>query len=71
MVAKTPDSAEAQMLVKELQNFITQNFYTCTDEILRGLGVMYTADERFKENIDKNGDGVAEFVSSAIGSYRV
>ena len=71
MIAKTPDSAEAQMLVKELQNFITQNFYTCTDEILRGLGVMYTADERFKENIDKNGDGVAEFVSSAIGSYRV
>lgn len=66
---KTPDSAEAQALVRKLQNFITQNFYTCTDEILRGLGVMYTADERFKENIDKNGDGVAEFVSSAIGSY--
>ena len=27
---------------------------------------MYVADERFKENIDKNGNGTAEFISSAI-----
>lgn len=65
----TPDSAEAQALVKELQSFITQNFYTCTDEILEGLGEMYTADERFKENIDKNGSDTADFVSEAIKIY--
>ena len=69
MIAKTPDSAEAQMLVKELQNFITQNFYTCTDEILAGLGNMYVADERFKKNIDKYGEGIAEFASEGIRIY--
>ena len=64
-----PDSDDAQSLVKELQSFITNNFYTCTDEILKGLGVMYTADERFKENIDKQGSGTAEFISKAIEIY--
>lgn len=65
----TPDSDKVQALTKELQAVITQNFYTCTDEILKGLGAMYTADERFKENIDKHGIGTAEFVSSAIEIY--
>lgn len=65
----TTDSDEAQALVKELQNYITENYYTCTTEILAGLGQMYVADERFKTNIDKNGDGTAEFVSKAIENY--
>ena len=65
----TPDSAEAQTTVKELKSYITSNFYTCTDEILKGLGAMYVADERFKENIDKNGSGTAEFVAEAIKIY--
>ena len=63
------ESAEAQALVKELQNYITNNYYTCTKEILAGLGQMYVADERFKTNIDKNGNGTTEFVSKAIGIY--
>ena len=62
----TPASAEAQALVAKLQNHITDNYYTCTDEILAGLGKMYVADERFKKNIDKNGDGTAEFAAEAI-----
>ena len=62
----TPASAEAQALVTKLQNHITDNYYTCTDEILAGLGKMYVADERFKKNIDKNGDGTAEFAAEAI-----
>ena len=47
------DSAEAQMLVAKLQAHITENYYTCTDEILAGLGKMYVADERFKKIIVK------------------
>ena len=62
----TPASAEAQALVAKLQNHITDNYYTCTDEILAGLGKMYVADERFKKNIDNKGDGTAEFVAEAI-----
>ncbi len=65
----TADSAEAQALVKELQNYITENYYTCTDEILAGLGQMYVADERFKNNIDKNDPGPAAFISEAISTY--
>ena len=63
------DSAEAQALVAELQTHITANYYTCTDEILAGLGKMYVADERFKKNIDKYGEGTAEFASEAIEVY--
>ena len=56
----------AQQLVKKLQDYITANFYHCTDEILAGLGQMYVCDERFKNNIDSHGEGTAEFVSEAI-----
>ena len=61
-----PDSEEAKLLAMGLQNYITENYYTCTKEILAGLGQMYVADERFKNNIDKCGEGTAEFVSKAI-----
>ena len=63
------DSNEAQALVAKLQAHITENYYTCTDEILAGLGKMYVADERFKNNIDKCGEGTAEFASSSIEVY--
>ena len=63
------DSDEAQALVAKLQAHITANYYTCTDEILAGLGKIYVADERFKKNIDKYGEGTAEFASEGIGIY--
>ena len=63
------DSAEAQALVAKLQAHITANYYACTDEILAGLGKMYACDERFKKNIDKYGDGTAEFAAEAIAVF--
>ena len=63
------DSDQAQKLVIELQNHITESYYTCTNEILAGLGQMYISDKRFKNNIDKNGNGSAEFISKAIEVY--
>ena len=65
----TADSDKAQTLVKQLQDQISENYYTCTNEILAGLGKMYIADERFKSNIDKNGIGTAQYVSEAIIIY--
>lgn len=56
----------AQSLVKRWQDYITNNYYTCTKEILAGLGCMYSEDERFAENIDRFGKGTANFMSSAI-----
>ena len=63
------DSDEAQALVAKLQAHITANYYTCTDEILAGLGKMYVADERFKKNIDKYVEGTAEFAAEGIRIY--
>ena len=63
------NSPEAQTLVVKLQEYITQNYYTCSNEILAGLGQMYVADERFKKNIDKYGEGTAEFVAGAIAFF--
>ena len=68
-IGASADSAEAQALVAKLQAHITANYYTCTDEILAGLGKMYVADERFKKNIDNHGEGTAEFASEAIAVY--
>jgi DNA-binding transcriptional MerR regulator len=65
----TAESKEAQGLVMELKDYITENYYTCTNQILAGLGEMYVADERFKANIDTHAQGTAEFVSKAIEIY--
>ena len=64
------DSNEALAIVAKLQAHITANYYTCTDEILAGLGKMYIADERFKKNIDKYGEETAEYVGMAISHYK-
>ena len=65
----SPDSEPAKITVEKLQQCITDNFYTCTDDILKGLGQMYVADDRFRMNIDKHGEGTAEFASACIKQY--
>ncbi len=64
---REPDSAEAIALAKELQEYITENFYACTDEILLSLGGMYAGGGDFTANIDKvGGEGTAVFAHRAI-----
>ena len=63
------NSPEVQSLVVKFREYITRNYYTCTNEILAGLGQMYVADERFKQNIDQHGEGTAEFVAEAIDLF--
>ena len=66
----SPASPEAQALVKKLQSYITAHFYTCTPQILRGLGQMYIAGGEMTENIDRaGGAGTAEFACKAIEIY--
>ena len=65
-----PSSPEAKALAKKLMDYISANYYKCTPEILSGLGEMYVADERFRENIDSaGGSGTAEFANKAIKSF--
>ena len=65
-----PGAKEAQALVKELRAYITEHYYDCTPQILRGLGQMYAAGGEFTENIDKaGGPGTALFARDAIEAY--
>jgi DNA-binding transcriptional MerR regulator len=65
-----PASGEAQALVKKLQDYITEHMYTCTKEILSGLGKMYAGGGDFTTNIDRfGGEGTAVFASKAIEIY--
>lgn len=66
---KDVNSDIVQSLVEKWRGYITLNFYNCTKEILSCLGLMYIGDERFKENIDKYGEGTAEFMAKAIEIY--
>lgn len=62
-----PEDPSVQLQVKKLQKYITDHYYTCTDEILASLGQIYAAGGEFSENIDAaGGPGTAEFVSRAI-----
>lgn len=61
------DSEQAVSLAVKLQEHITENYYTCTDEILLGLGRMYSGGGDFTANIDKiGGEGTAVFAGEAI-----
>ena len=64
-----PGSPEVQKLVSRWQEHITRRYYACTNDILSGLGTMYTADPRFTENIDRYGEGLASFMGEAIHIY--
>ena len=66
----SPDSAEVQAWVKELQAYFTENFYNCTPQILMGLGQMYAGGGSMTENIDAaGGEGTGEFARQAIEIY--
>ena len=72
MVKSGADPADeaVQAQVKKLQDYIGDNFYTCTNEILSGLGKMYACGGDFTANIDKaGGEGTAVFVNQAIEVY--
>lgn len=66
---KDPGDPVVQAQVKRWQQFICDNLYTCTDEILAGLGQMYVCDARFTANLDKYGEGTAQLMSEAIAIY--
>ena len=69
---KDLDPAEecVQAQVKKLQDYITEHFYNCTNQILSGLGRMYAGGGEFTENIDAyGGAGTAEFTHKAIEIY--
>ena len=64
-----PGDREVQELVRRWQEYITANYYKCSDEVLLGLAEMYTADSRFNDYLDSFGEGTAQLMSDAIKCY--
>lgn len=66
----SPEEPSVRDAVRELQAYISEHYYNCSDRVLAGLGMMYAKDERFKANIDDaGGEGTAEFAAIAIKAY--
>ena len=65
-----PASPEAQALVQKLQSYITEHYYTCSNEILQSLSKMYGGGGSMTESIDKvGGPGTGEFAERAIAAH--
>ena len=66
----SPDDSQVQALIGQLQGYITEHYYTCTKQILKGLGQMYIAGDEMTANIDTaGGEGTARFAHLAIEEY--
>ena len=65
-----PDCKAAQHWVKELQDFFTEHYYTCTPQILQSLAESYAGGGSMAENIDKDGGaGTGAFAKEVIHAY--
>ncbi|MHB1418393.1 MAG: MerR family transcriptional regulator [Bacillota bacterium] len=69
LMDKGHDDPEVQQVIGEWKQHITDNFYTCTLEIFRGLGDLYVNDARYTANIDKYCQGLALFMMKAMHFY--
>ena len=69
LMDKEIDDEDVQKLVHEWREHISKYYYDCTIEMFRGLALMYVGDERFTKNIDKFGEGLAQFLSDAMNEY--
>ncbi len=65
-----PKSEAAQGWARELQDFFTANYYTCTPQILKSLAESYAGGGSMTENIDKvGGAGTGAFAKEVIDAY--
>lgn len=65
-----PAAEEVQNQVRGIQEYISEHFYHCSNEILACLGKMYAGGGEMTENIDSaGGKGTAEFAAKAIEIY--
>ncbi len=65
-----PTSGQAQALIRQLRDFITEHYYTCSDQVLLGLGRMCASGGEMTANIDRSGgDGMAVFSNEAIKRF--
>lgn len=63
-----PASDEAQLAMQEYYTFL-RRFHPFTPQQFAGLGQMYLLDERFTNNIDAFGPGLASFLEKAMAVF--
>ena len=63
------EEKEVQSKVEELYNYMNKYAFDCSVEVFSYIGKGYSQNPEFKNNIDKFGEGVAEYTSKAINSY--
>lgn len=65
-----PASEKAQAGMERMFRYFNEHFGNIyTPEMFGGLGKLYMCDSRFTKNIDRYGDGLAQFLSKAMSVY--
>jgi hypothetical protein len=63
---KPPSDAAVMDIAERHRMSIDRWFYPCSHGMHRGLASMYESDDRFKQSIDKHGEGLTSFLAEAI-----
>jgi DNA-binding transcriptional MerR regulator len=65
----SPKSSEAQAAIRAWYDLLNTNFGHYSPEVFKALGQMYVDDERFTQNIDEFGEGLAVFMRDAMAFF--
>jgi DNA-binding transcriptional MerR regulator len=63
---KAPSSVEAMAIAERHRLGIDRWFYPCSHAMHQGLASMYESDDRFRQTIDRYGEGLTTFLAAAI-----
>ncbi len=63
---KAPTSSDAMDIAERHRLGIDRWFYPCSHTMHQGLASMYESDDRFRQTIDKYGEGLTTFLAEAI-----
>lgn len=66
---ESPSSAEGRALADAYRQHIDRYFYPCSASMFHEVASLYTSDQRFKQNLDRFGDGVAAFLGEAASAH--
>lgn len=66
---ENPGSHNVQAAIQSWYDFLNKHIHTYSLEAFKGLGQLYVEDERFTKNIDKYGNGLAQFMRDAMSLY--
>ena len=69
LMSKDVSEPVVQQKIHEARMLIHNTWYDCDIIMFGQLGELYQDDERYRKNIDKNREGLTEFLCQAISYY--